>query len=61
MGVEVLFIKNSGSCTISASSGNVMINASLAQSSSVALSQYMRLVSTRLSSGVFGWMLIGSG
>ena len=63
MGVEVLFIKNSGSCTISPGSGNVIIQTGLSQSTNINLSQYMRLVSTRLSSGggVYGWMVIGSG
>jgi hypothetical protein len=65
MGIEVLFIKNSGSCTIytSSGSGNVIIQTGLSQSTNINLSQYMRLISTRLTSGggVYGWMVIGSG
>ena len=65
MGVEVLFIKNSGSCTIysGSGSGNVIIQTGLSQSTNINLSQYMRLISTRLTSGggVYGWMVIGSG
>ena len=61
MGVEVLFIKNSGTCNIYAGSNNVIIDSLLFQSASINISQYRRLISTKLSSGIFGWMVVGSG
>jgi len=61
MGVEVLFIKNSGTCTIYAANNNVIIDSLLFQSTSINISQYRRLISTKLSSGIFGWMVVGSG
>jgi hypothetical protein len=65
LGAETIFLKNNGVSQIIYTSNNfITSNLTIDSSGSFTIpsvNQYYRIISTRTSTGVYGWMLIGAG